>query len=299
MTDEIESLLRRWPFSPSALEIPIDEIFVLDTLPVAETPTAKELFSYLTSVKPDTLSVQYAHTPDIKTLKATLATLAAAAGGRAIALHIEAHGCDAGLGVGEAQEFLSWKSLADDLRPLCRATEMNLVLYVAACEGIRSIQTLTIVEATPFLWITGPQDPLFPSEVLEGAKTYYGELFATKQVSSARDACRQRLRKGSSPESLHAAVLVLRGIEKYLRNESSDSAIEARVERLSRQENMKLTPEAKEKVEHMIRTTAPEHIRKIWARVWRWSDVAGAMERFPFDAGAISSFAEEVRSISK
>ncbi|MGD9576771.1 MAG: hypothetical protein AB7Y74_00815 [Syntrophorhabdus sp.] len=91
-------------------------------------------------------------------------------------LHLEAHGSEAGLtgpnGTGD-KEFLSWDELTDPLQRLNLATQCNLLVFVAACNGFAGIKAFYRGPRAPAVALVGPDSIVAEANLLWGTKEFY------------------------------------------------------------------------------------------------------------------------------
>src|SRR4029453_8524867 len=89
-------------------------------------------------------------------------------------LHIETHGDQDGIGLGD--DGVEWPELMEALTPLNLATGCWLPVFLAACEGVRGTKMAQVMRRAPFYAILGPKRQVYPSEVLRGLKAFYRKV---------------------------------------------------------------------------------------------------------------------------
>ena len=91
-------------------------------------------------------------------------------------LHIECHGDDLhGLEFADGG-LMSWNVLMDVLRPLNEATELGLIVSVAACFGLGATRGLDIAKPAPCFALIGPSDGIWSNELFGALKDFYLDL---------------------------------------------------------------------------------------------------------------------------
>jgi hypothetical protein len=89
-------------------------------------------------------------------------------------LHIETHGGDAGIGLGD--DSVGWPELMQALTPLNLATGCWLSVFLVACEGARGTEMTQVMRRAPFYAILGPKREVYPNEVLRGLRAFYRKV---------------------------------------------------------------------------------------------------------------------------
>lgn len=89
-------------------------------------------------------------------------------------LHVETHGDQEGIGVGD--NGLGWPELMEALTPLNLATGCWLPVFLAACDGIQGTKMPQVMRRAPFYAILGPKRDVYPGEVLRGRRAFYRKV---------------------------------------------------------------------------------------------------------------------------
>jgi len=96
-------------------------------------------------------------------------------------LHIEAHGNDDGIAndilVQTADQIISWSELKPFLCHLNEISGLNLLVIMAACNGLNLTKVVQLTDRAPVWGIIGPEVNIEAGEILEGFKEFYKELF--------------------------------------------------------------------------------------------------------------------------
>lgn len=118
-------------------------------------------------------------------------------------IHLECHGCQKGLEIA-GEEIIEWNELSDIFRKINHACRLNLLIVVAACEGIYLIKTAEELGRAPFLAVVGSIYKLYPDEIKEDFYAFYAEFFKGFEFNLAMKKINQKTQKYklSSAESL-------------------------------------------------------------------------------------------------
>lgn len=104
-------------------------------------------------------------------------------------VHIEAHAEKAGLEVPNAGNpkgsILPWPALVDRFRRINIASEFNLGVFVAACEGIEAIRPMTIKKPAPYMFLVGPTVTVSAEAVETAAKDFYNAILNGTNLNQA------------------------------------------------------------------------------------------------------------------
>ncbi|MGJ7504376.1 hypothetical protein ACSFBF_28745 [Variovorax sp. ZT5P49] len=100
-------------------------------------------------------------------------------------LHVECHGDeDGGLEFGDGST-LSWNELAEVIRPLNVATELGLIVAVAACFGGHAIAGIDPLKPAPCFAIIGATEGLWSNELYDGLRDFYVNVLARTTTDEA------------------------------------------------------------------------------------------------------------------
>lgn len=104
-------------------------------------------------------------------------------------LHFEAHAGKAGLEVPDPENpkgvILPWSILVDPLRRINVASEFNLGVFVAACEGIEAIRPMTIKKPAPYMFLIGPSSAIPAEDVECASKDFYNAILKGTDLNKA------------------------------------------------------------------------------------------------------------------
>jgi hypothetical protein len=99
-------------------------------------------------------------------------------------LHFETHGNHEGLGLASG-EFITWAELKIPLAELNIQTQNNLIVVVAACYGAYLTSALVPTDRAPCWGLVGPNEAMYPDDLLRSFLEFYTELFATGNGSAS------------------------------------------------------------------------------------------------------------------
>lgn len=106
-------------------------------------------------------------------------------------LHIECHGSKRGLKMADGT-MLPWARLKNELIPLNRATKLNLVVVVGACNGGHLIGTASHMDGAPFFGVIGVDGEITSGDLERRFKSFYRTLFETAgDANAALDSLNQ------------------------------------------------------------------------------------------------------------
>lgn len=94
--------------------------------------------------------------------------------GRIPLLHVETHGDENGIGLGD--DGLEWPELMKALTPLNVATACWLPVFLAACESVRGMRMAQVMQRAPFYVLMGPKREVYPGEVFRGLRAFYRKV---------------------------------------------------------------------------------------------------------------------------
>lgn len=92
-------------------------------------------------------------------------------------LHFECHGCEDGLETASG-ELIEWDEIRETLIEINRATQLNLMIIVAACNGAHLIKASIKLDAAPFWAIIGPKVEVTAGHIQDGFGRFYESFFS-------------------------------------------------------------------------------------------------------------------------
>jgi len=90
-------------------------------------------------------------------------------------LHIEVHANDNGISVGSG-EFITWSEIKHFLCDINKISGLNLLVIMAACNGINLAKVISPTDRAPVWGIIGPSKVIKAGRIYEGFKEFYSEL---------------------------------------------------------------------------------------------------------------------------
>ena len=157
-----------------------NSVYVLESLPDCDRKTGRDLFEncifplgklnknlhtslYQPFKKSEFLSV-------LKTIKSDCLN-----NSRIPILHIEAHGNDNSIYIASG-EFITWSEIKPFLCDINRISGLNLLVIIAACDGINLAKVVLPTDRAPVWGIIGPSKVIKAGRIYEGFKAFYSEL---------------------------------------------------------------------------------------------------------------------------
>lgn len=167
-------LIEQLPAPPSSAEIRATNIWIVEWLGQEERRTGKDLFEWANQRRPGWAALRACSSKrEVLDAIAEATDVAQRTPLRPV-LHLETHGCKAGLTGGTSSgDLLRWDELTDSLQALNVATKCNLVVVVAACYGYGAVISLSKGPRAPAMAIVGPAEEIMPSDLFEGTKELY------------------------------------------------------------------------------------------------------------------------------
>lgn len=93
-------------------------------------------------------------------------------------LHIESHGCSEGIATA-SDELIYWQELKPYLCTLNELSRLNLLVVMAACNGMDLAKVILPMDRAPVWAIIGPPNPVKAGRVIDGFKAFYNKFFQT------------------------------------------------------------------------------------------------------------------------
>jgi len=91
-------------------------------------------------------------------------------------IHFECHGCKEGISSAN-NELISWDDLRITLLEINQACKMNLVVVLAACNGIYLVKAASKLDGAPFYAIVGPEAEVIAGDIQLDFGAYYSKYF--------------------------------------------------------------------------------------------------------------------------
>src|SRR5207253_2783325 len=122
-------------------------------------------------------------------------------------LHIETHGNPDGIEL-TSGEFLRWAEFRQEFIAINVASNINLLIVLAACNGAHLLEIIQPTDRAPVRAIIGPNRVLYPAEVKKGTLALYRTLFKTKNLVSAFDEMNEAVASDQKTFLLHTAETI-------------------------------------------------------------------------------------------
>lgn len=211
------------------------QIVIVDSIPKGERNTARRLYDDLKIVEasnPPTPRLSFERIESADELLALLARLRdeTKAGGLSPMLHIECHGNDDGFGMAD-RSLIDWPDLKLPLTELNIATELNLLVSVAACSGGTIGKVISMGDRAPLWGLVGPTRSMYPDELELGYGALFSTLLRTKSSSEALAAMEATATHGTYWRAT-AQGLFQKGWDTYLAQHSTPEALKLRCARM-------------------------------------------------------------------
>ncbi|MGP5564868.1 hypothetical protein [Vreelandella alkaliphila] len=158
-----------------------NKLWVIESLPSGELRTGKNLFdNQLDKAKQvqQDLVVEFAEPITKSELFDVLEKIRnEALSGIYPMIHFECHGCEDGLGTASG-EMVEWDEIRETLIEINRATKLNLMIVIAACNGAHLIKVSTKLDAAPFWAIIGPEVEVTAGHIQDNFGRFYESFFS-------------------------------------------------------------------------------------------------------------------------
>lgn len=213
-----------------------NKLWVIESLPYGELETGKNLVdNQLEEAKKahSSLQVSFEQPATKAELIAVLMKIKQEAkNGVYPMIHFECHGCKDGLGAAN-RELIGWEEIRDIFIDINRCCGLNLMIVVAACNGVHLIKVSTQLDAAPFWAVIGPEKKVMAGDIQDDFGEFYKIFFEYLDGDKALEA----LNRGKSGHQriyhFHTAEgLFLKAYRKYFKNHCTDEGREKRIESL-------------------------------------------------------------------
>jgi len=169
------------------LHLEFSHLIVIQSLEPGEFQTGRELFNYLQVLDSKQGKLFFKEVNSAKEFVERLREIVEWTTSTKMRpwLHIECHASAAdGLFFENASE-LSWSDLCEELRPLNRASDFNLMVGASACYGSHLAQGMLVTQPAPCFGVLGPTDVVDPGDLLGHFRAFYREILVNKSLDSA------------------------------------------------------------------------------------------------------------------
>ena len=147
-------------------------------------------------------------------------------------LHFECHGCPDGLGVASG-ELVTWDELREILIEINQACKLNLVVILAACNGVHLIKVATKMDRAPFWAVIGPEKEITAGEAKHDFSVFYSVFFKDLDGDAAIEALNGGVKNGDRKyHFLSAEGLFARAYRRYYKSHCIGKGRRERIENL-------------------------------------------------------------------
>ena len=193
-----------------------DSIHIIETLKPNDRPTGQILFDELRPIALTSRPQVACYLSRVQTREEFLELLRSIARDAQLndhspILQIEAHGSPDGVWVASG-EFLRWIEFKPELTAINKASRLNLVVMLAACEGANLVQLLQPVDRAPFLAMIGPKRIIKAGELERATLEFYQTLFCSGDAAVAWRAMNKAITTKETTFAIFTAEFSLRYI---------------------------------------------------------------------------------------
>lgn len=147
-------------------------------------------------------------------------------------IHFECHGGTEGLQLGN-NDIVKWEELRNSLIEINVASKLNVVIVVAACNGIHLIKVSTQLDRAPYWAVIGPVEDVYDLDVKRDFTSFYRKFFESMNGDDAIYALNRGVQGPERPYHFHTSVgLFKRAYIAYHKNHCRGKGRRVRVEDL-------------------------------------------------------------------
>jgi len=176
-------------------------------------------------------------------------------------LHIECHGCEAGIVLAN-DELITWEELKPVLTDINVATQCNLMVVMATCHGALLGEILEPIERAPCWGILGPTEEVSVSDLMGTYRTFYFTLLSSLDGDVALKALFASNVRESGYFFMTALGLFKKAYSGYLANECTDSAYWNRSKRLQNELIKKSVKKSRQDIVRELKSTEKDSFEK-------------------------------------
>jgi hypothetical protein len=286
-------LFESLPKPPSFADIQPTNVWIVEWLLPDDQPTGRLLYEWMNHQRPGWAEyfscknkmevIQAIKRAEFKTQNSEMIPV----------LHLESHGCEAGLEGSDGsggREQLTWEELTEPLQQLNLVTRCNLLVFVAACIGFAGIQTFCRGPRVAAVALIGPDDSIMPKNLLEGTKEFYRRWMDGNPALDgiAEDASREAGAVGFEPEP--SVILVYESWITSLIKSIRPAEYNCRKERLRQcmfAKNSWSAPEIESRLADLPPLPLWEELQQIWDEMFMIDLYPNNRERFGIDMKTI------------
>lgn len=215
--------------NPARLSIGV--IHIVESLPRQDLKTGawlRDELSGLIAAGNEPLPLHYQTARTKRHLMSALRHIEDEAAARAPILHLETHGVEGGIMLASG-EHVSWAELKGPLTGINIACHLNLLVFMAACDGEALASTVVAHEPAPVWGLIGPRDTVEWSAIASANTAFYQTLVSTGDGVQAVDAMRAATGGDESPFHFYSAQWFFQQVmQAYFEGPGSDAGIAVR-----------------------------------------------------------------------
>jgi hypothetical protein len=162
-------------------------VLILDCLSEDEMQTARHLFESLRDLQEIKLTghCRYHRVSNNREFSEALQKIRSLCAGNWPILHVEGHGDEKGLCIGNAGERYSWDDLADEMRMCNAACTNNLGLVLAACHGHYLQSKVSATKGSPFNFQISCKSAMSAGDMRRHMVRFHSVLLQTASLDEA------------------------------------------------------------------------------------------------------------------
>ncbi len=212
-------------------------IWVVDSIPPGELPTAKELFDDVLTyqnISDPGFNIEYVSIISKSDLFACLERIyqVLRTTGAIPLIHFETHGNREAL-VLSSGERVTYEELFPALSRINILSQNSLFIAVAACHGAYLGKMMVDAERSPFWAILGPTQELTAAEVLSGNRAFYNSLLQRSNWNDALQALRNAIPDKARTVNIWTSEhLFILGFNYYFNSLCEGSGLTKRIKQL-------------------------------------------------------------------
>lgn len=120
-------------------------------------------------------------------------------------IHFECHGGKSGFQLGN-NDIITWEELRDSLVNISIKSMLNVVVVVAACNGIQLIKVSTRLDRAPYWAVIGPTEKIYDLELKRDFAAFYRKFFESLNGDDAIFALNRGIEGPHRPYHFHTSV---------------------------------------------------------------------------------------------
>lgn len=204
-------------------------VFILDGLKSSDLQTAKNLHGELRDLAATKTGMPFISIYKVNSRKELFAALKeiqqfCLAGSKPI-IHFEVHGDTEGIFIGDTEEKISWDDLIAVLRNINIATQNNLCVVMASCNGLYATPG-DITKPSPYFFLIGSDEEVPSGFIADQMKEFYRQLLLNDSICSAMSQVDEKFKL------FHVEKFFCMTMGEYFKKDCMGKGAAGRVERL-------------------------------------------------------------------